>query len=438
MATTSNETLRHRILVVLSAYPAGARRRRDVLDDLDEAFHDTWTADDRSLTPETRQVTWRVNASWERNAMREEGLLEEGADRPWVLTPAGVRAAEAAIQGSIAEARRGVPEGAWPLMPGDTLSRQDRMTRFGGGKYGGIEPSGRTPNVFVYSDPTAGSPYGYNYDGWTADGSHFLYTGEGRRGDQKLREGNKALLEHAQQGRAVRLFVADGREPGSDEKIQRYVGEFSVDSSNPVARAEAPDVLGIPRSVLVFRLKPMGRVFHRVEDASKASDTATSPSAEAQPLDETSPEAIAASIPLEAVASTSYETVAGAGHEAVRREAALVERFLDHLARQGHQAGRWRLRPPGELRYLYTDIFDHSENVLYEAKAAATRDNVRMAVGQLLDYRRHLPTTPGLAVLLPSSPSSDLIDLLTDLGIKCVYEEGENIFREAPGTTRAN
>jgi hypothetical protein len=48
------------------------------------------------------------------------------------------------------------------------------MRRFGGAKYGGIEPSGSSPNVFLYSDPSRGKAYGYTYDGWTNDRDVFL------------------------------------------------------------------------------------------------------------------------------------------------------------------------------------------------------------------------------------------------------------------------
>jgi hypothetical protein len=93
------------------------------------------------------------------------------------------------------------------------LSRRARSERYGGGLYGGIEPSATTPNVFLYSDPTAGTAYGYNYDGWSEDGTVFLCTGEGCAGQQKMRDGNLAVLRHSKDGRSLRLFVADGSEP---------------------------------------------------------------------------------------------------------------------------------------------------------------------------------------------------------------------------------
>jgi hypothetical protein len=85
--------------------------------------------------------------------------------------------------------------------------------------------------VFLYTDSSAGTAYGYNYDGWSEDGKVFLYTGEGRTAPQKMRDGNLAILRHANDGRSLRLFVADGNEPNSDTRLQRYVGEFKVDKT---------------------------------------------------------------------------------------------------------------------------------------------------------------------------------------------------------------
>ncbi|RCV57576.1 hypothetical protein DEF23_06820 [Marinitenerispora sediminis] len=59
-----------------------------------------------------------------------------------------------------------------------------------------------------------------------------------------------------------------------------------------------------------------------------------------------------------------------------------------------------------------------------------------MGIGQLLDYSRHLDIEGlQLALLLPARPPEDLIELLTDLGIACVYETTPSNFeRIAPPT----
>ena len=83
------------------------------------------------------------------------------------------------------------------------------------------------------------------------------------------------------------------------------------------------------------------------------------------------------------------------------------------------------------MRDLLTDLVDQTTNVLYEAKGAATREAVRMALGQLLDYSRHVPGNPKLAVLLPARPADDLLDLLGRHGVSCVYELAPSEFATA-------
>jgi hypothetical protein len=320
----------------------------------------------------------------------------------------------------------------WTVVVGDTLGRRARLADYGGGLYGGIEPSSRSPNVFLYSDPRRGMAYGYNYDGWSADGTVFLYTGEGRRGPQHMTHGNAAILHHREQGRTLRLFVADGREPGSTAALQRYVGEFAISTTNAYVVAEANDVRGALRTVYVFRLEPVGDVLRRPEDFSASGDVAEELEAAAVPVGEAAPSpAVADAVPLEAVKASTYAVAATSGTTATRTEAELVARFQQHLSAGGSSCVRYKLRPPGELRVLYTDLLDETQNVLYEAKGDATRDAVRMALGQLLDYSRHIPTEPALAVLLPQRPAADLIDLLARHNVVCFYEEAPGVFTVA-------
>ena len=69
----------------------------------------------------------------------------------------------------------------------------------------------------------------------------------------------------------------------------------------------------------------------------------------------------------------------------------LVERHCLTLEAAGHQVARRRITPAGQLVPLFTDVYDITAGELYEAKGTARRDDVRMAIGQLFDYRRRLP-----------------------------------------------
>jgi hypothetical protein len=299
--------------------------------------------------------------------------------------------------------------GDWDLPVGALLTRSERKARFGGALYGGIEPSASSPNVFLYSDPSRGEAFGYSYDGWADDGRLFLYTGEGREGDQQMSHGNRAILEHRQQGRALRLFVADGQVVGTGQRQQRYVGEFEIDQTKPYLSEDATDENFEGRTVFVFRLRPVGEALRRDSDQCVFLDGGA--------------DAAAALVPVEENIETSFAVSPRGRTTATRREGELVDRYIAWSG-PDETFSRWRLRPPGELRTLVTDIYSETQNVLYEAKGTATRDAMRTAIGQLLDYRRHIDRDGlRLAVLLPHLPSDDLIDLATGLGIAVVAEQ---------------
>jgi hypothetical protein len=144
---------------------------------------------------------------------------------------------------------------------------------------------------------------------------------------------------------------------------------------------------------------------------------------ELQDIDDVPPEALAAAVPLEAIQTPTYTASGSPESDAIKTEAALIDRFRRSLIARGHEVGRFKIGPVDGATYLYTDIYDVSENCLYEAKGCADRDSVRMAIGQLIDYSRHILPAPGRAVLLPQHPTSDLTELLTACGITCIYED---------------
>jgi hypothetical protein len=107
---------------------------------------------------------------------------------------------------------------------------------------------------------------------------------------------------------------------------------------------------------------------------------------------------------------------------AERREARLVQAFKRHLEE------RWRLRPigkqievPGKRRPLLVDLFEPAHNLLVEAKGVTSREKIRMAIGQLADYRRFLDR-PTSAILLPVRPSRDLLDLARTERIEVIWQ----------------
>ncbi|MGW5970005.1 hypothetical protein [Streptomyces sp. NPDC055186] len=313
------------------------------------------------------------------------------------------------------------------IKPGQRTTRADMMELFGGGPQGGIVTSRTTPNILIYSDHEAGHRYGY-YDGWLAEpderGPIFEYTGAGTIGDQtfvgRKGSGNKAILQHVDDGRALRVFMADGKVPGSGTKYQRYVGEFELDADQPYVIRQAPDDNRDLRKVIVFRMRPAGAVDHDPKD-----DVPPAPQTKASLV----PADVTTSTMTEPENNQKTKSMRSAQPktEAERREALLVENFKAFLRAQNHTLKRHQIKIKDKTYTLLTDLYDVTDHVLYEAKGKANREAIRMAVGQLLDYRRHVqPANPGLAVLLPHEPNDDdLKDFLQAVGISLVYQDGD-------------
>ncbi|WP_436528588.1 hypothetical protein [Actinoplanes sp. HUAS TT8] len=324
----------------------------------------------------------------------------------------------------------------WEEEIGAVRTRKQNAAKYGGGTMGGIEPSRTSDNVFVYSDPSKAVRHGYNYDGWDPDDEIFMYTGDGRTGDQTLTGGNKSIYEHRQTGKALRLFIADGVVPGTGTKTHVYLGEFELDEHLPytLERSEGDD--GRDREVFVWRLRPAGTDYVRRD--KDVSDLATEDPAQAKAsnvdVDEpdTGQPGTSVNVPLEQSAKDSFEVSATAARTAFKRENGLVERYRKHLEAELHEVQRRKITPAGQLVSLFTDLYDITAGELYEAKGTARRDDVRMAIGQLFDYRRRMPVDTHLTVLLPGRPSADVLDLIHSVGFSCVYEADTGFHRLTP------
>lgn len=287
----------------------------------------------------------------------------------------------------------------WPLLPGEQIRRTALQAELGGGRQGGIGPSRKSPNVFIFSDPVAGEPYGY-YDGWL-DGC-FHYTGEGQRGDQVMRGGNAAILNHRADRRALRVF--DGA-----RGVVAYVDEFELDEFQPFYRTDARQKgRESTREVIVFRLRP--KAIEPPTDNPKLAALFAGPAAREVPIEQQHTE-------------RAYVSPSSEPHEAERREHKLVLEFEAHLLLLGHRVTRNELRPPGEARPILTDLYDATSGLLVEAKGTVDRNAIRMAIGQLADYKRFVDggKPNHLAVLVPREPRQDLRELLFAQGIDVIY-----------------
>jgi 5-methylcytosine-specific restriction enzyme A len=148
------------------------------------------------------------------------------------------------------------------------------------GPYGGQWQSGiATPAnqsfVFLFTGET-GEQYGYR-DGWEENGV-FLYTGEGQVGDQQFTHGNRAIRDHAKDGKDLHLFELLGKRQG-----YRYLGMFVWPTWE---YRRGIDLNGEERQVIVF---------HLVQPGEEEAQEVTSSSVAGVPFDQLRQQAIEAS-----------------------------------------------------------------------------------------------------------------------------------------------
>ena len=288
------------------------------------------------------------------------------------------------------------------INPGDTWVRRDVHARWGGRTQGGIGPSSREPVVLFFTDPAKGRKHGY-YDGWDDEGL-FNYVGEGQHGDQQLIQGNKAILNHATDGRSLEGFRARGTQV-------TYMGEFVlVDHYFTDAPESGSEEI---RQVVVFRLRPNAAV--PVDLPATPFTASTAPV-----VDRVAPEAMNT--------ETAFVVPDHQPREMERRESRLVQAYRDSLMNNGHTVSRLRILPAGETAPLFADLWVEDEKELIEAKSTATRESVRMAIGQLHDYGRFVEHQRK-TLLVPGPLRPDLLALARAMGISVVHPDGSRWVR---------
>jgi hypothetical protein len=311
---------------------------------------------------------------------------------------------------------------------GRYYTRAELVATWGGSKQSGISPSAKTKNVLVYTDPEAGEKHGY-YDSLKLRddyGPLIWYTGAGDDGDQHFDKGsdNYRLLHHEEQGRAIRLFQAAGKVQGSNTKLHKYLGKYKLDEGRQYFERRIPDGQGGYRTVVVFQFRPAGEVATPAVDYVRVAPGVVyrdlHPAVERRRIQKTFSRLVDPE-------RNSGAPITRKPTEAIsvrRREADLSDRYRTFLESQGREVKRFEIDIQGMTSGLLTDLFDTTKKVLYEVKGRSDRGSIRLAIGQLLDYRRHTDPKPeALAILLPKKPSLDLQDLIRSVDIKLVYQE---------------
>jgi predicted RNA-binding protein with PUA-like domain len=248
----------------------------------------------------------------------------------------------------------------WALQPGETIRRSELHDHYGGSRQDGVSPSRKTPNIFIFTDPRSGEQHGY-YDRWLPDGS-FHYTGRGQRGDQTLTSGNLAVLNHVQDGKALRVFQgATG--------IVQYVGEFALDEHEPYDWGTAPSTGSGPlRKVVRFHLRRVDR-------------PATGP--------DTGPLGVPFHARDEAVEPASPTAPAQADPDAAGRGLRAHHRLQNQLAELVTAAGHTP-RDPAPIDPEFDLAWETPQAIFVVEVKSCTKANevrqLRMGIGQVLDY----------------------------------------------------
>jgi 5-methylcytosine-specific restriction protein A len=131
------------------------------------------------------------------------------------------------------------------FIQGKTYNRSDLHDLYGGQQQGGISTPAHHGFIMLFTGEQ-GEQYGYK-DGWTDDGI-FFYTGEGQVGDMTFMRGNRAIRDHADEGKDLHLFeyVRKGH--------AQYLGQMVCTGFH---ERQAPDIQGAQRKVIVFELTPV-------------------------------------------------------------------------------------------------------------------------------------------------------------------------------------
>jgi hypothetical protein len=252
-------------------------------------------------------------------------------------------------------------------------------------------------------DKRRGVANGYIYDGKHRDGT-LHYTGEGRFGDQKMEQGNRAIRDHKDEGRELHVFNVH-------KGIAHYLGEFRyVDDYDADA---PPSGGGEERKVIVFVLR-------------RVRGTTPLPDAE---VDLRESPAWVKKVPVERHSKKEDFPVNPKPYRAKRREQKLVKEFEDWLVDAGHEVCSLELHAKGEPSSIRCDLFDVTDNAIVEAKSSVARPAFRMAIGQLLDYARLMKKPPKQRlILVPEEPRPDLLNLAASQDISVIWPDGDGGF----------
>ncbi|MGH2991776.1 MAG: hypothetical protein ACRDMA_18325 [Solirubrobacterales bacterium] len=137
------------------------------------------------------------------------------------------------------------------------------------------------------------------------------------------------------------------------------------------------------------------------------------------------PDPIVRSAPIEAANVEKAEVrFDRAPTTVVRLEHKLVQEYAEYLAQKGRHVERKKI-VFFPTQQIACDAWEADRGHLIEAKGKAERGAVRMAIGQLADYERHIEGVRRRALLVTERPSPDLEELLRVQHIDVIWKSGD-------------
>jgi hypothetical protein len=292
----------------------------------------------------------------------------------------------------------------WTLLRGQAILRARLHDRYSGIRQGGIAPSRKTKNIFLFTDDSSNHEHGYERDYWVDDFT-FLYCGDGQTGDQQLSRRNLQVINHVQDGRKLRLFS-----PVAGKVT--YLGELSIDADNPYEFADGIGRDGKPRKVIMFRL-------HRVLEPSERDAQIQS---NQDAVNEFGKEYVFADeAPRNVAESELFST-----------DPNLLDRALQIHSLTQNTVANWVLEnsltphSPASINCDF-DIAWESDfgKIVCEVKSLSSDNEVhqfRFGLGQVLEYAQKLDATPVLMFSRRPTQSA-LIDAANKAGVAVLWPE---------------
>jgi hypothetical protein len=296
----------------------------------------------------------------------------------------------------------------FPYSSGDQFKRADMHQLVGGSFRHGMTKCNNGRDYLLFHDAKNSKKFGYDkWEGLQADGS-FHYSGQGTVGNQSMTRANLGLVKANEEGIPIHLIESTGG-------VCTYLGQYIL--GEPAFTIEkAPDVRGEQeREVFVFNLIPISNC----DDLDLSSYKSLQVEGFSRPW-----------------IRSDFETINLIGQvksktQIERTEIKLQAEFGEYLLANGHEVFSHTFHLSGRKGGLKPDFWIPCLGLVVEAKPSSSREFVRMAIGQVLDYANlsslegH-PMTP--AILLPNRPISDLSGLIGNLGITLIFKNQSNQF----------